>query len=274
MQTFISRRALDFDYISVDYTATDITESSKWVLGESVFTSFLVKNASVVALEDHFCRLNRSLESIYFVKLSQVLKSKIKAKLIDISGQTKVRIEFFRESIDFWPKDCDDLICMITLKPLDFSKTTSLSDKAFTKKINSLTKIKNSNYMFESVSRNQLQADFLWVDENNFILEASSSSLAVVMNSQLYFLKNKDILESITRSTVMKKLKELSYPFIENDIGFDQIKKFEEVILFNSVRGVVAVDKVGERELSRYKEADSHTSKVASIYSQLFEDIK
>lgn len=274
MQVYISQRALDFNYISGDYPTTDITESSKWVLGESIFTSFLVKSASVVALEEHFCRLNNSLESVYNVNLSLALKSKIKAKLMEVSGQIKVRIEFFRESTDLWPKDCDDLICMITMKPFDFRKTTSLADKTFTKKINSLTKVKTSNYMFESIKRNQLQADFLWVDESNFILEASTSSVAIVMNSQLYFLRNKDILESITRSTLINKLQELSYPFIESDIAFDQVESFEEIILFNAIRGIVAVDKFGQRELTRYKEVDSHTSKLVNIYSQLFEDIR
>lgn len=257
-----------------EFKTTDITEGSKWKLSESIFTSFLMKRGRIVALQAHFERLNDHLFKIYNVKLTESFKSKILNLLKDNAHffeDIKVRIEFFRKDLKLWPEVIDDLSCFIDLSEFHLSDSVVFIQHDLIPFIdNSLSNIKTAQYMQASIiKKNRAEIDFIYCKQNE-VLEGSTSGLVLSIEDKLFTSNSSSILCSITIDELMRRKK---IEITKKKLTIEDLKNAQEIILLNSVRGVIAVGKWGEKSLHHYLGVNSNTSKMKEIYADLFVEL-
>lgn len=95
--------------------------------------------------------------------------------------------------------------------------------------------------------------EYLFIDENDDLLETSRAALGVVFDDGVHFpILDKRILQSVARQHVIEKLTQQKIAVFERNINFSELKKANEVFAMNAIRGikpVVAVTGVGEWQI-------------------------
>lgn len=254
-----------------DFKTTDITDSSKWKLSESIFTSFLMWNGKVVGLDVHLNRLESHLMKIYSVHLSHELKFKIKNLLKEnsiLADKCHVRIEFFRKNILNWPTKIEDLICFVSIESFHhIDRPICLNEELVPYTFNKISDVKTSQYMLASYFKQSSNIDFLYCCDDE-ILEASTSAILLNLDDQLVASDNQQILNSISIMQLSQK-KNICF----KKLTIDDFKMAKEIILLNSVRGVISVEKFGDQKLDYFQSMDSKTQILKKVYASLFMEI-
>ncbi|MDA9793027.1 aminotransferase class IV [Bacteriovoracaceae bacterium] len=257
-----------------DFDPSNLLISSKWLLGESFFTSFRSNSLKVVGFDEHMARLRFSLKSFYqlddldLVDLREFLEQSLPK-----SEDIKVRIEFFRPNIENWPKILSNLSCLVQISEYKKCSEVRLSAEVFKAEYCEISKIKSSNYMRATFLKNQLQSDYL-IKEDSKVVDASSSSFIILKNTRILVPILGSGLESITLKLLIKSFNDHQINFMMSEISENDLSDSSEIILLNSVRGVIACTHFGDKKLLDWQKKDSLTSQCKKLYEDLFRELK
>ena len=210
----------------------------------------------IFRLEDHLNRLNNSLHQIGFkvdvIKIQEFLK--ILRELIilnNIETDFSIRITYLINEIDSWSSQKSPVFFIAPLirqrNPTDFFKTTVVTD---TRKISSYamdTKVKcGANYIngrYALLEANTKGADLpILKNKDGFISESSGACIFLVKNGVVSTPSlDSDILESITRDTVLKIFSKHNFQVKEKFITEDELHKSDEIFLCGTAAEITPI---------------------------------
>lgn len=237
-----------------------------FLFGDGVYEVIPVYNNHAVGLEQHLTRLNNSLANI---EMRSVLSSRqwheIFSKLAKDRAQAK-QSEKKLENNNYYfyiqvtrgempirshsiPKDYQATILVTTFpilrttNPLVGISARTISDKRWldchTKAITLLP-----NVLAKTQAQQQNANDGIFI-KNNYALEGTSSNLFIVKNNHVTTTPlTENILPGITRSIVLKILKQLNINFSEALISTDALMQADEVWITSSTQEITPVTSI------------------------------
>lgn len=210
----------------------------------------------IFRLKDHLNRLNKSLSKINFdiEIITENTFIKILKKLIELNNintDFSIRFTYLINEIDSWSSN---KLPVFFIAPLVNKRNSAETYKTIflteTRRINSLamdTKVKcganyiNSRYAMLEAKLNG--ADFpILKSKDGYISESSGSCVFIVKKGVVITPSlDCDILESITRDTVIKILKYNSSPIKEMKFTEEEFKKSEEIFICGTAAEITPV---------------------------------
>lgn len=210
----------------------------------------------IFRLEDHLNRLNNSLHQIGFnvdvIKIQEFLKI-LKELIIlnNIKTDFSIRFTYLINEIDSWSSQRSPVFFIAPLirqrNPDDFYKTTVVTD---TRRISSYamdTKVKcGANYIngrYALLEANTKGADLpILKNKDGFISESSGACIFLVKNGVVTTPSlDSDILESITRDTVLKIFSKHNFQVEEKFITEDELHESDEIFLCGTAAEITPI---------------------------------
>lgn len=216
----------------------------------------------IFRLEDHLKRLNNSLSRIGFdtkvistEKFIEILKELI--LLNDLNTDFSIRFTYLIDEIDSWSSNKSPVYFIAPFirerNSSDTYKTMVLSD---TRRISSLAmdpKIKcGANYIngrYALIEAKSKGADLpILKNKDNFISESTGACVFIVKQEDVITPSlDCDILESITRDTVIKIFQKNNYKVEERRISEDEFVESDEIFLCGSTAEITPIKPIKKR---------------------------
>ncbi len=210
----------------------------------------------IFRLEDHLERLNNSLNQIGFN--AKVISTKEFLEIIrelivlnKINTDFSIRFTYLINEIDSWSSNkCPVFFIAPLIKERNSADTFKTMVLTNTRRISSLamsTKIKcganyiNSRYAYLEAKSKGADLPIL-KNKDNFISESTGACIffikkGVVITPSL----DSDILESITRDTVIKIFQENNYKIEQRHVYEEELKKSDEIFICGSATEITPV---------------------------------
>jgi branched-chain amino acid aminotransferase len=229
--------------------------------GYAVFDFLRTYNQKPFYLDDHLKRLLNSAKLIglkhnYNLKFLRKITLQTLKKNIKKGLEYNIRIILTGgNSKDFITPSKPNLIVMITpLKKLD-EKLYQKGGKLITKISERIlpqakTIIYAEAVKFMQEAKKKGAVEVLLLDKNKKILECTTSNFFAVIDGKLITPSTEKILSGITRKIVINLAKKLKISFIERDIYFNEIKKFDEAFITASNKEILPIIKIDNFKIS------------------------
>lgn len=215
----------------------------------SVYEVIRIIDGVALFLEDHFDRLNRSMQihGLILPMDFQDFKQNI-AVLANQNQKTEGNVKFI------YSVDCENIRWAFSFIPHTYPTIESyqegvLTDLLFAERLNPNAKV------IQSVIRdkaNQMISDrnlfeVLLVDRDGMITEGSRSNVFFVKSNVFYSAPASMVLEGITRQKVIDCLKRLGFQVIEQAVLKDEIVDFDAVFLTGTSPKILPVKAIGKQ---------------------------
>jgi branched-chain amino acid aminotransferase len=229
--------------------------------GYAVFDFLRTYNQKPFYLDDHLKRLLNSAKLIglkhnYNLKFLRKITLQTLKKNIQKGLEYNIRIILTGgKSKDFISPSKPNLIVMITpLKKLD-EKLYQKGGKLITKISERIlpqakTIIYAEAVKFMQEAKKKGAVEVLLLDKNKKILECTTSNFFAVIDGKLITPSTEKILSGITRKIVINLAKKLKISFIERDIYFNEIKKFDEAFITASNKEILPIIQIDNFKIS------------------------
>ncbi len=217
----------------------------------------------VFRLEDHLRRLNNSLHQIGFKaeiisknEFLEILKELI--VLNNIRSDFSIRFTYLINEMDSWSSKKRPVFFIAPLikernkadehKTIVVTKTRRISSLAMDPKVKCGANYINGRYAL--LEARSLGADLpLLKNKDGFISESSGACIFMVKNGTVKTPSlDSDILESITRDTVIKILSESNYQIEEKLISEDELIESDEIFLCGSAAEITPIKLLGDSD--------------------------
>ncbi len=264
------------------YNAKIHIEDRGLQFGDSVYEVIAFKKNVLIDLNFHFIRLKFSLKELKInfkinrIKLTKIFKKLIKDNLIEegiiylqITRGVQERNHIYRENIK------PTLISYVMKKKLNLQIKNLKGVKAITckdmrwdrrdiKTVNLLPNIIAANL---ANKKNAYEAILI---KNDIITEGTSSNIWIVKkNILITHPSNTDILKGVTRTRIMKLIKENNLKLRERNFTRKELLNAEEVFLTSSSSFITPIIKIDLKKINNGK-VGRISLKLAELYSGLF----
>ena len=229
-----------------------------FLLGDGCFEVLKIKMGRFVFLEEHLDRLFEGLLYLFieafFTKEELIKRMK---NLVHVSGYQEAyfRVTVTRgSSLGFHTQEPLKTNLYLFIKEISPQTSESLKLKlvqsSFTDR---KPRIKTNAYQ-ESLrelflAKKEGYDDFLWVNSEGEVTEASSSNIFFLERDGISFVTPhvySGLLPGITRKKLIEFLKADGNRVVERSIFQEELEKFSGSFLTSSIRGVVEIKKIGE----------------------------
>jgi 4-amino-4-deoxychorismate lyase len=203
--------------------------------GRGVFETILWKD-SPVFLNEHLERLKTSMVEIGLLPLEEEIlreyldKLSIKNKGVKITV-TPLNIIITQRAIPY--------------KEEDYNRGMKLNiSKVRRNSTSRLCYIKSTCYIENLIEKENAKKigydDVLFLNENGYVTETSCANIFIVKNKEIFTPKVEDgLLNGIIRKKIMEEFK-----VQEKSITLEELKESDEVIITNSLMGVMSIKKI------------------------------
>jgi|GEM_PF-5462579 len=239
-------------------------ENPAFLYGESVFTSFFIKNGKMLSRQAHIERLNSSSSKMFAPTClpENMIEQHFKLIAVNFSkGDFRVRMSIFRSSLR------NELILFTSIKAIDlpFFGLTENSElvgllEMYGHCSEELGQVKVSSYAKEFRSKFLLGHDFIKFNAQGFVSELSTSNL-ILCRDQSFFTPQvrENYLKGITHGVFNQFLKDKLGSKLEyKEIHYSELKNYDFLLKLNSVsllKRVLIKDAENEqKDLSYFEE--------------------
>ncbi len=210
----------------------------------------------VFRLDDHLKRLNNSLRLIGFdakviakEEFIYILKELI--RLNEINSDFSIRFTYLINEIDSWSSSKYPTFFIAplikkrnsieTYKTMLLTKTRRISKNAMNPKIKCGANYINGRYAF--IEAKSKGADLPMLKNKNGYISESSGACVFIVKKELILTPSLDcdILESITRDTVIKIFSENNYKIEERHISETEFNESDEIFLCGSAAEITPI---------------------------------
>ncbi len=225
--------------------------------GDGLFESLRVFDGRVLFWQDHWNRLQRGMQRLYYEFDGPALQAVLKAALAEmlaknaIEAHGRLRLHVYRAGAGaYQPIDNRPLYLLegYSLKgdPFEENNPVSLTDFHEVKlQFNSLSGLKTANslpYILASLHAKKNDFDDALLYAGDFISEASSSNIFIVKNKKVITPPlSHACLDGVMRKQIFHLCKELKLPIQEKGIKSKELELADEAFLTNAIRGISSV---------------------------------
>ena len=205
--------------------------------GRGVFETILWKDTPVF-LNEHIERLKSSMEEIGLLPLEEKMlrgyldKLEIKDKGVKITV-TPLNIIITERKINY--------------KEEDYNRGMTLTiSKVSRNSTSRLCYIKSTCYIENLIEKENAKKigydDVIFLNENRYVTETSCANIFIVKNNEIFTPKVEDgLLDGIIRRKIIGNFK-----VQEKSITLEELKKSDEVIITNSLMGVMSIKRIDD----------------------------
>ncbi|MGM0369801.1 MAG: aminotransferase class IV [Bacillota bacterium] len=218
--------------------------------GMGLFETIKVINGRAVFLDEHLERLYNSINQlgISFELNKELLEQRVEEYVTQLDNQA-LRITVCDRGYNFSTRD-------ISYQTEDYKRGFELEIATITKGENPLDYHKTCNYFTNIQARKGAQAngydEALFLNANNFVLEATMANIFFIKDGKLYTPKLElGLLPGIIRSKVILSAQELGVEVKEVVIDKPELVLFDFAFISNSLLGLMKVKAI---ESSQYNE--------------------
>ena len=203
--------------------------------GRGVFETILWIDRPIF-LNEHLERLKRSMEKIGLLPLEEkILKEYLNKICISNKGVkitvTPLNIIITERKINYNEEDYDRGM-KLTISKVRRNSTSNLCYIKSTCYIENLIEKENAKKIGYD--------DVIFLNENRHVTETSCANIFIVKNKEIFTPKIKDgLLAGIIRGQIIKNCK-----VKEKSITLEELKEAEEVIVTNSLMGIMSIKKI------------------------------
>ena len=247
--------------------------------GDGVFEGIRIYNGTPFKIEEHLDRLMKSLYSIQIdIPLTKEALKEICMEFIERNnienGHMKIVItrgQGYRMAV---PDIGPNIVIYGRLLGTYFSKDRGLKLKTSSVRRNPPEcldpRIKSLNYLNNVLSRLEAYSsgcdDSLQLDMEGFVSESSGANIFIIKDGILKTPRKYNILDGITRSTVIDIAKKIGFDIIEDNFTLYDVYNADEVFLCGSAAEITPVSEVDGRKIIGTGEI---TKKIQQIYHEL-----
>jgi 4-amino-4-deoxychorismate lyase len=245
-----------------------LEQNRAFLYGDGLFTTMRCYENTFPFLDDHMERLHSSLQYFYGYddSLSDFLKE-IKVKVFEnLSSNGRLRISFFRslENEIYYYFIREDVIGNWKKMSEPYKVKTSSYLKTSQNIIPSNLKL--GSYALEFFMKDKAKSegldDLLFFDQNNYMVDSTVCSVFVEKEGGIITPKpSSTVLDGIVKKVLMEKVN-----IREVDITAEDLAQSKEIFLTNSVRGVIPVSKIDDRNLNHWNSDSSLTRSCHEVY--------
>ena len=211
--------------------------------GMGLFETIKVVNGQSVFLDEHLNRLYNSINTldINFAIKKELLKKKIKHFASDLEQQA-LRVTICDQGYNFSTRD-------IPYQSRDYKAGYDLQISNISRGNNPLYKHKTTNYFTNLYARKKARNcgydDALFLNSDNFILEAAVANIFFIKGDQIYTPSaDLALLPGIIRNKVFAVAKELDLKVKEVILEKPELALFDFAFITNSLMGLMRVNKI------------------------------
>lgn len=217
---------------NIIYGEDEILIDEGLFFGRGVFETILWKDRPVF-LNEHIERLKRSMEEIGLLPLEEKMlrgyldKLEIKDKGVKITV-TPLNIIITERKINYKEEDYNRGMTL-TISKVNRNSTSRLCYIKSTCYIENLIEKENAKKIGYD--------DVIFLNEKGYVTETSCANIFIVKNNEIFTPKVEDgLLDGIIRRKIIEK-----FQVQEKSITLEKLKKSEEVIITNSLMGVMSI---------------------------------
>lgn len=258
-----------------------------FLYGDSIYDVTISAERSIVFLEDHIERLFRSAALIdlhVYYSREQIIEEVLRTLKVANRDHAYIRIILTRgeTSITLDPSVSfsNNLIIIVKEKKIYPKKfyqegvylLISNTIRNHIRSVNPNAKSGNylNNVMAMSEARKLGADDALMVNSQGEITEGTTFNVWCIKDNKIYTPGLKSgLLEGITRAKVLEIGRQHNIPIHVDSISVDFILNADEVFITSSMRGVIPVSRINDHQYQIFKEKDSFTRKIMTLYSEL-----
>ena len=245
---------------NIYFNEENITLDEGLLFGRGAFETILVKEEPILS-QLHIERLNNAIKVLKIGEkieekelLNKIKEYEIRDKALKILV-TQRNIIILEREIDY--------------KDEDYKKGFKLKlSKVIRNSTSSLTYIKSINYM-ENLMENQKAKEegyneVIFLNENGFVTEGSTSNIFMIKNKVIYTPKVEcGLLDGILRKFIINNFK-----VIEKEITLKELLESDEIFITNSLVGIIKVTSIKENSYIQ----NNITKKIISKYKEYIEE--
>lgn len=245
----------------------DLMSNAGLFYGESPFTSILRVAGNYQFLDDHLHRLSQSITFLYGrTEQTELLLRELGITLAQLS------IEFTTEYVRVTLFKGEDQKYHYMIKQNAYSKSSknSLASTASMVRAESILPnyLKIGNYVATLYELKQAQLkgfdDILYLDKDGNLSEFSFANLFFIQDDQIFTPKlSSKILAGITRSHLIKSLKQVGLKVSEGDYHISSLSQATCLFKTNCLIGITKVDQLDDQSFA----ADKTFETVKNIYN-------
>jgi branched-chain amino acid aminotransferase len=264
---------MNFKYFSKDGQllpqdqATIPLSNIAYQYGFGVYETLKVRNNILYFLDQHVDRLIHSAEQLDM--LHGFTRDEIKKyiqELVDVlakdSDNPKFSCNLKMLLIGGAKKDEDAQLFILALDPL-YPNRKFYKQGVKTVTVNyqrALPNVKSLNMLMSFLAYRKAGVnecyDALLLDHNGHILEGTRTNFYVIKDKTIISPLEKDILEGVTRQTVLSVAKKNGYKVVEKDIPFSEIKKnaYDGAFLTSTSSKIVPINQIDDFHFEKISE--------------------
>lgn len=212
--------------------------------GRGVFETILWKDRPVL-LEEHLERLKKSMLEIGLLPLEE---KELREYLSELNIENKaVKITVTPLNIIITERE-------INYKEEDYNKGMKLTiSKVRRNSTSRLCYIKSTCYIENLIEKENAKKsgydDVIFLNENGYVTETSCANIFIVKNKKIFTPKLEDgLLGGIVRSEIIRE-----FDVNEKSITIEDLMQSDEVIITNSLMGVMCIREIDEIKYSNYE---------------------
>jgi len=205
--------------------------------GRGVFETILWKDRPVF-LNEHLKRLKKSMEQIGLLPLEE----KILREYLD-----KLDVKDKGVKITVTPLNIIISERKINYKEEDYNRGMKLTvSKVMKNSTSRLCYIKSTCYIENIIEKENAKKigydDVIFLNENGYVTETSCANIFIVKNEEIFTPKIKcGLLEGIIRSKIVR-----NFDVKERNITMQDLKESEEIIITNSLMGIMHIKEIDD----------------------------
>jgi len=236
--------------------------------GDGLFETIRVSNGKILWFDKHFSRLQRGLEILQFNSNINFSFENVKNEILQLIRKNnienaRVKILVFRAGGGLYTPSINEFNYVITTEKIESSEFTlnqtdckaaffegfvyNYSSLNEVKRISALPYVLCANY----AKNHQIQEAFL-MNENEEIIEASSSNIFIRKNHEIYTPPVFDgCLPGVMRSIIFYLCHKYKIKIQEKTLHKDEVLQADEIFLTNAMQGLKSVSNFYDRKLEK-----------------------
>jgi branched-subunit amino acid aminotransferase/4-amino-4-deoxychorismate lyase len=241
-----------------------ILEMNTLLRGDQVFTSMLFFNGKIIFFHEHIERLIKGAAFLFpkynWEDEGHNIKAYLETKTKDLSGNFYCRLTIFEDNFFTIFKAHDPAAITLSLAKAFQIKTPSLRPPY----------LKLSQYAESHLELRQTKADdIIYFDQHNFLTEASTSNVFVVLKSGKIITPylSSMVLDGIIRAKLLQKIN-----IFEQNITEDDLANSQEIWLSNSIKGLRFVKFYNSHEKKIEKSLFKNLVESFGCYGEKFDE--
>ena len=225
-----------------------------FLYGYGLFETVLIRNLAPKLLHEHIARLRYSAEllGIDFNFSTNEIEEIIQDLLSknDVQETDNIVLNIYLTAGDRteespYKLQNSPLLLMVLRKRSQLTANITLTLKQESYRRTQLDQLKTMAYIKNYLERQLNNGnDVLLYDQNQQILETTSSNVFFIKGNILFFPKPETVLPGIMREFVLDLCQQHHFQINQSPVSISQLSEFDEVFVTNSISEVQLVDKI------------------------------